>query len=154
MTPNYYIPKTNVPFQSTLVVGYSTYEPVLVLNPNATYSKLECNQLLTQLEQLCNLERRPSHRSSSQQPIESMEVITVPIVIRQTQPLHQTIWPSVPIMGTIERPLVQRSILVTTLFIEDHPNYTFHELEQLFCKCFQTMKNDEKMYMQLRNLPQ
>jgi hypothetical protein len=31
--------------------------------------------------------------------------------------------------------------------IQDHPNYTFHELEQAFCKCFWTMKNDENIYM-------
>jgi hypothetical protein len=37
-------------------------------------------------------------------------------------------------------------------FIQDHPNCTFDELEQAFCKHFQTMKNDQKIYMQLRNL--
>ncbi len=35
-------------------------------------------------------------------------------------------------------------------FIQDHPYYTFDELEQTFW----TMKNDEKVYMQLRNLQQ
>ncbi len=29
-------------------------------------------------------------------------------------------------------------------FIQDHPNCTFKELEQKFCKCFCTLKNDEK----------
>jgi len=38
-----------------------------------------------------------------------------PIVVQQTQPFHQTVWSSVPIMGTIERPLVQQNILVKTL---------------------------------------
>jgi hypothetical protein len=37
-----------------------------------------------------------------------------PIAIQQTQPLHQTIWSNVPIMGIIERPLVQLSISITT----------------------------------------
>jgi hypothetical protein len=32
-------------------------------------------------------------------------------------------------------------------FVQDHPNCTFDELEQAFCKCFWTMKNDEKIYM-------
>ncbi len=32
-------------------------------------------------------------------------------------------------------------------FIQDHPNCTFDELEQAFCKCFRTMKNDENIYM-------
>jgi len=32
-------------------------------------------------------------------------------------------------------------------FIQDHPNCTFDELEQAFYKHFQTMKNDEKVYM-------
>jgi hypothetical protein len=29
----------------------------------------------------------------------------------------------------------------------DHPNCTFKELEQTFCKCFQTVKNGEEVYM-------
>ncbi len=37
-------------------------------------------------------------------------------------------------------------------FVQDHPNYTFDELEQIFCKHLRTMKNDEEIYMQLRNL--
>ncbi len=81
MTPGYYIPKTNMPFQSTLVVGYYISKLVPVLNPNATYSKLECNQLLTHLEQLRNLERRPSHRFGSQQPVELVEIIMALIVV-------------------------------------------------------------------------
>jgi hypothetical protein len=32
-------------------------------------------------------------------------------------------------------------------FIQDHFNYTFDKLEQTFYKHFQTMKNDEKVYM-------
>ncbi len=32
-------------------------------------------------------------------------------------------------------------------FIQDHPNCTFDELEQAFYKHFQTMKNDEEVYM-------
>ncbi len=102
MTLGYYIPKTIAPFQLALVVGHYTFELNHILNPNATNSKLECNQLLTQLKQLRNLEQRPSHRSGFQQPEELVEVIVAPIVVRQTQPLHQTIWPNVPIMGTIE----------------------------------------------------
>ncbi len=39
-------------------------------------------------------------------------------------------------------------------FVQDHPNYTFEELEQVFCKCFWIVKNDEKVYMQRRNLQQ
>jgi hypothetical protein len=39
-------------------------------------------------------------------------------------------------------------------FVQYHLNYTFDELEQAFCKCFQILKNDEKIYMQLRNLQQ
>jgi hypothetical protein len=39
-------------------------------------------------------------------------------------------------------------------FVQDHLNYTFDELEQTFCKCFRTMKHDEKIYMQLKNLQQ
>jgi hypothetical protein len=32
-------------------------------------------------------------------------------------------------------------------FIQDHPNCTFEELEQAFCKQFKTIKNDEEVYM-------
>jgi hypothetical protein len=38
--------------------------------------------------------------------------------------------------------------------LQDHPNCTFKELEQAFSKCSQIVKNDEKFYMQLRNLHQ
>jgi hypothetical protein len=39
-------------------------------------------------------------------------------------------------------------------FVQDHPNCTFDELEQAFCKRFRTMKNDEKVYVLLKNLQQ
>jgi hypothetical protein len=47
------------------IVGYYTFEPILILNPTTINSKLEHNQLKTQLE-LHNLEQRPSHRFGSQ----------------------------------------------------------------------------------------
>jgi hypothetical protein len=37
-------------------------------------------------------------------------------------------------------------------FVQNHPNCRFDELEQSFCKCFWILKNDENVYMQLRNL--
>jgi len=58
MTPSYYIPKAIMPSQSTPIIGYYTSELIPILNPTATNSELECNQLLTQLEQLCNLKQR------------------------------------------------------------------------------------------------
>jgi ribosomal protein L6P/L9E len=36
-------------------------------------------------------------------------------------------------------------------YVQDHPNYTFEELEQAFCKQLITIKNDEEVYIQLRN---
>ncbi len=84
MTPGYYIPKAIMPSRSTPIVGYYTSELIPILNPTTANSELECNQLLTQLEQLCNLEQRPSHRSSSQQPIELMEEFVAPISVQQT----------------------------------------------------------------------
>jgi hypothetical protein len=45
-TPSYYIPKVVVPFQSTLIVRYNTFEPVRVLNSIVKNSKLGRNQLL------------------------------------------------------------------------------------------------------------
>jgi hypothetical protein len=39
-------------------------------------------------------------------------------------------------------------------FVQDHLDCTFDELEQTFCKCFWTVKNDEKVYMQSKNLQQ
>jgi hypothetical protein len=84
MTPGYYILKAIMPSRSTPIVGYYTSELIPILNPIAANLELECNQLLTQLEQLCNLEQRPSHRSSSQQPIELMEEFVGPIGVQQT----------------------------------------------------------------------
>ncbi len=37
-------------------------------------------------------------------------------------------------------------------FVQDHPNYIFEVLDQTFCKSFQTVKNDEEVYMQWKNL--
>jgi hypothetical protein len=67
------------------------------------------------LEQLCNLEQIPSYRFGFQQLVEPVEVVTAPIDVQQTQPLHQIVWPNILVMGTIEQPLVQRSIWVTTM---------------------------------------
>jgi len=39
-------------------------------------------------------------------------------------------------------------------FVLDHPNCIFEELEQSFCKHFQIVKNDEEVYMQLKNFQQ
>jgi hypothetical protein len=36
-------------------------------------------------------------------------------------------------------------------YVQDHPNCTFKELEQTFCKQFKIVKNDEEVYMQLQN---
>jgi hypothetical protein len=80
-----------MPSRSALVVGYYTLDYVPILNPTIVDLELERNQLLTQLEHLCNLEQRPSHRSSSQQLVELVEAITASIVIQQTQPLHQIV---------------------------------------------------------------
>jgi hypothetical protein len=66
-TPDYYIPKANVPFRSTLIVGYYTFKPIFILNPIVIDSELERNQNLTQLEQLRNLEQRSSCQSNFQQ---------------------------------------------------------------------------------------
>jgi hypothetical protein len=82
VTPNYYIPRAIVPFQSTLIVGYYTFELVPILNPIATNSELEHNQLLIRLEQLRNLERKPSHKSGFQQLIQLVETIVAPIVVQ------------------------------------------------------------------------
>jgi hypothetical protein len=56
------------------------------------------------------LERRPSHGFGSQQLVELVETIMAIVVIQQTQPFHKTFWLNVPIMGIIERPLVQQNI--------------------------------------------
>jgi hypothetical protein len=91
-----------MPFQSTPVVGYYTFKPILVLNLVIANSKLECNQLLTRLEQLCNLEQRPSHRLGFQQPMELVEVVVALVAIQQTQQRHQIVLPNRLVMGIIE----------------------------------------------------
>jgi hypothetical protein len=40
------------------------------------------------------------------------------------------------------------------IFVQNHPNYTFEELDQAFCKSFWTVNNDKQVYMQLKNLQQ
>ncbi len=35
-------------------------------------------------------------------------------IVQQTQPLHQIVYSNVPVMGNVEWPLVQESILITT----------------------------------------
>jgi hypothetical protein len=37
------------------------------------------------------------------------------------------------------------------IYVQNHPNCTFEELEQAFCKQFKTMNNEE-VYMQLWNI--
>ena len=37
-------------------------------------------------------------------------------------------------------------------FVQDHFNCMFGKLEEVFCKWFQTVKNDEEVYLQLRNI--
>jgi hypothetical protein len=32
-------------------------------------------------------------------------------------------------------------------FVQDHPSCMFGKLEQVFCKCFWTLQNDEEVYM-------
>jgi len=39
-------------------------------------------------------------------------------------------------------------------FVQDHPNCTFEELEQTFCKHFWIVKNDKEVYMELTNFQQ
>jgi hypothetical protein len=36
--------------------------------------------------------------------------------------------------------------------LHDHPNCTFVELEQAFCKRYKMEKNDEQIYLKLRNV--
>jgi hypothetical protein len=40
-----------------------------------------------------------------------VEVIVVFVVVQQTQPLDQIVWPSVLVVGIIAQPPIQRSIL-------------------------------------------
>jgi hypothetical protein len=39
-------------------------------------------------------------------------------------------------------------------YVQYHPNCTFEKLEQTLCKQFKIVKNDEEVYMQLRNIQQ
>jgi hypothetical protein len=34
-------------------------------------------------------------------------------------------------------------------YVQNHPNCTFEQLEQAFCKWFKMVKNDKEVYMQL-----
>jgi len=100
--PDYYILKAIVPTQSVPIVGYCTSKRLLILNPTTTNSKLEHNQLLNQLKHLHNLEQRPSHQSGFQPHAKLVELITISVVVQQTQPLTQCVWLNVPIIGAVE----------------------------------------------------
>ncbi len=39
-------------------------------------------------------------------------------------------------------------------YVQDNPNYKFANLEQAFCRHYCTMQNDERVYLQLKNLKQ
>jgi len=43
-----------------------------------------------------------------------VEVVVVAVIIQQIQLLHQIVWPNVSIMGIVDQPFVQQSIMVTT----------------------------------------
>jgi hypothetical protein len=62
-------------FESSKGLGSASFEPILVLTPTIADSKLERNQFLTQLEQLHNLEQKPSHQLNFQQHVEPVETI-------------------------------------------------------------------------------
>jgi hypothetical protein len=44
-----------------------------------------------------------------------MDAVIVHVVVQQTQPLNQIIWPGVPIMVNVEQPPIWRNIHVTNL---------------------------------------
>jgi len=57
------------------------------------------------------------------------------------------------LFGFIFKDVIKDSILEwNENFVHDHPSCMFGKLEQVFCKWFQIMKNDEEIYMQLRNI--
>jgi len=85
------MPKTITPFQLAPIIGYYTFDPIFILNQIVVDSKLEHNQFLSRLEQLCKLEQRPSHWSSFQHHVKLVEAVMAPIVVQQTQPFHQPI---------------------------------------------------------------
>ncbi len=43
-----------------------------------------------------------------------MDAIVVFIIVQQTQHVIQGVWQNIFVLGTIERPPIQRNILVTT----------------------------------------
>jgi len=71
-------------FESSKGLGSASSEPILILTPTITDSELEQNQFLTRLEQLCNLEQRPSHQLNSQKHVELVEAIVACIDVQQT----------------------------------------------------------------------
>jgi hypothetical protein len=54
------------PLNQHQFIVYYAFQSIPLLNPILTNSKLECNQFLIWLEQLHNLEQRPSHWSNFQ----------------------------------------------------------------------------------------
>jgi hypothetical protein len=69
-----------------------------------------------------------------------MDAIIVPNVVQQTQPLNQIIWPSVPVMGSVERTHVWRNIQVT------NPNPTI-EITLAYAYCQQVGHEFKKIVL-------
>jgi hypothetical protein len=143
------------PHNNTLVLHYQHDQHsllgVILLNQflfwiTTTYSKLECNQLLNQLKQLCNLERRLSHQFSFQR-VKLVGVVVVHVVVRQTQPLNQNARQYVLIMGTIEGLIVQHSRLVLSV----HPTIGI-TLSCAYCHDFKNCPFVDDKWKQLMRL--
>ena len=66
------------------------------------------------MEQLHNLEQRPSHRSGFQQLVELVEIVMALLLFDKHNHFIKFFWPNVLVVGTIEQPLVHQGILVTT----------------------------------------
>ncbi len=65
------------------------------------------------MEQLHNLDRRPSHQSSFQPHVKLVEVVAIHVIVQQTQPLNQNVWLSVLIMGIIEGDHLFNKVCIT-----------------------------------------
>jgi hypothetical protein len=61
------------------------------------------------------LEKKLSHQSNFQPHVEQVEVVTICVVVRLTQPLIQNVWLNILVMEIVEQLHIQQSIPITNM---------------------------------------
>jgi hypothetical protein len=89
-TPCYHLPRTHAPTPIATSIGYQSQPPNININLVPTNSEMEQLQLLNKLEQLRDINRRPSNIQTISIPhLELVEPQITPIVVQQETTYQQ-----------------------------------------------------------------